>query len=154
MTSKEKKHERQRDTSSIRICSRRDRGPHIPPGDVGSAALPQPTGHGDATALSHNASSALGGARVLDLAFWGGLYGILFGLALPWLRPPYWLEGLGLGIIAALVGFFVVAPLKGLAIGGGWMANNWVRSLLINGFWGIGVGLILPLILPRRTRYA
>ena len=92
--------------------------------------------------------------RVLDLAFWGGLYGILFGLALPWLRPPYWLEGLGLGIIAALVGFFVVAPLKGLAIGGGWMANNWVRSLLINGFWGIGVGLILPLILPRRTRYA
>ena len=72
--------------------------------------------------------------RILDLAFWGGLYGILFGLALP--------------------RFFVVAPLKGSPVGGGWQVNNWMRSLLINGFWGIGVGLILPLILPRSRRYA
>jgi hypothetical protein len=89
----------------------------------------------------------------VDLAFWGGLYGVLFGLALPWLRPPYWLDGLALGFIAALVGFFVVAPLKGAPIGGGWMVTSWVRSLLINGFWGIGVGLIVPLILPRQRRY-
>jgi hypothetical protein len=27
----------------------------------------------------------------------GWLYGILFGLALPWLRPPYWLDGLSSG---------------------------------------------------------
>ena len=92
--------------------------------------------------------------RIVDLAFWGGLYGILFGLALPRLRPPYWLDGLVLGIIAALVGLFVVAPLKGSPDGGGWQVNNWMRSLLINGFWGIGVGLILPLILPRSRRYA
>jgi hypothetical protein len=92
--------------------------------------------------------------RIVDLAFWGGLYGILFGLALPRLRPPYWLDGLVLGIIAALVGLFVVAPLKGSPVGGGWQVNNWMRSLLINGFWGIGVGLILPLILPRSRRYA
>ena len=48
--------------------------------------------------------------RIVDLAFWGGLYGILFGLALPRLRPPYWLDGLVLGIIAALVGFFSSRP--------------------------------------------
>jgi hypothetical protein len=24
-----------------------------------------------------------------------------------------------------------------------------LRSLVINGFWGIGVGLILPLLMPR-----
>ena len=92
--------------------------------------------------------------RIVDLAFWGGLYGILFGLALPWLPRPYWLAGLVLGVIAALVGLFVVAALKGTPIGGGWQVANWIRSLLINGFWGIGVGLILPLILPRRTTYA
>lgn len=92
--------------------------------------------------------------RIIDLAFWGGLYGIVFGLALPWLRPPYWLDGLALGIIAALVGLFVVAPLKGMAIAGGWHMLNWLRSCLINGFWGIGVGVILPLIMPRRQRYA
>jgi hypothetical protein len=38
--------------------------------------------------------------RIIDLAFWGGLYGILFGLALPRLPPPYWLDGLLLGVIA------------------------------------------------------
>jgi hypothetical protein len=92
--------------------------------------------------------------RVIDLAFWGGLYGIVFGLALPKLRPPYWLVGLGLGIIAALVGMFIVAPLKGLPIAGGWQLTSWVRSFLINGSWGIGVGLILPLMLSRRPHYA
>jgi hypothetical protein len=93
--------------------------------------------------------------RVIDLAFWGGLYGIVFGLALPKLRPPYWLDGLALGIIAALVGMFIVAPIKGNPIAGGWQLTSWVRSFLINGFWGIGVGLILPLMLfRRRPRYA
>jgi tetrahydromethanopterin S-methyltransferase subunit C len=91
--------------------------------------------------------------RVIDLAFWGGLYGILFGLALPRLRGPYWVNGLILGVIAALIGFFVVAPLKGMPVGGGWQVSNWERSLLINGCWGIGVGVILPLILPRSLRY-
>ncbi|HET6194954.1 MAG TPA: hypothetical protein VFE12_04330 [Acetobacteraceae bacterium] len=92
--------------------------------------------------------------RIIDLAFWGGLYGVVFGLALPRLPRPYWLDGLVLGVIAALVGLFVVAALKGAPIGGGWQVTSWVRSLLINGFWGIGVGLILPLILPRRVQYA
>jgi hypothetical protein len=39
-----------------------------------------------------------------------------------------------------------VAPIKGLPIGGGWVAMNWVRSLLINGTWGLGVGLILMML--------
>ncbi len=92
--------------------------------------------------------------RIADLAFWGGLYGIVFGLALPRLPPPLWLDGLALGIIAVLVGFFVVAPLKGNPVGGGWQLTNWGRSLLINGFWGIGVGIIAPLLMPRRLRFA
>jgi hypothetical protein len=40
------------------------------------------------------------------------------------LRPPYWLGGLVFGIIAVFIGFFVVAPLKGTPIGGGYMVNN------------------------------
>jgi hypothetical protein len=90
--------------------------------------------------------------RIIDLAFWGGLYGVAFGLALPYLRPPHWLNGLALGIIAVLVGFFVVAPLKGGAIGGDWQATNWARSVLINGCWGIGVGILAPLMLRGRPR--
>jgi hypothetical protein len=87
--------------------------------------------------------------RIINLCFWGGLYGIVFGLILPRLTAPLWLCGLGLGIIAALVGILVVPAVKGLPIGSGWILLNWVRSFLINGFWGLGVGLILPLLMAR-----
>ncbi len=96
----------------------------------------------------------LGVPLILDLCFWGGLYGAVFGLVLPRLTAPLWLCGLGLGIIAALVGLLVVPAIKGLPIGAGWMPLNWLRSFLINGFWGIGVGIILPLMLRRRPRPA
>lgn len=91
--------------------------------------------------------------RILDLCFWGGLYGIVFGLLLPRLTVPLWLCGLILGIIAALVGLLVVPAIKGLPVGPGWPLG-WVRSLLINGFWGLGVGLILPLMLRPQPRIA
>jgi hypothetical protein len=92
--------------------------------------------------------------RILNLCFWGGLYGIVFGLALPRLTAPLWLCGLGLGIIAALVGLLLVPAIKGLPIGQGWVVLSWVRSLLINGFWGLGVGIILPLLLRLMPRPA
>jgi hypothetical protein len=57
-----------------------------------------------------------------------------------------WVRGLGLGIAAALVGLFIVPVIKGLPVAGGWAAMAFVRSFLINGCWGIGVGLILPLL--------
>ncbi len=91
--------------------------------------------------------------RIANLCFWGGLYGIVFGLVLPRLTAPLWLCGLCLGIIAALVGLLLVPAIKGLPTGAGWPLN-WVRSLLINGFWGVGVGLLLPLMLRRKLRLA
>jgi|BEDMetMinimDraft_2_1075160.scaffolds.fasta_scaffold06342_3 VIT1/CCC1 family predicted Fe2+/Mn2+ transporter len=89
---------------------------------------------------------------ILSLCFWGGLYGAVFGLLLPRLRPPYWVRGLVLGLIAALVGMFVVAPLKGQPFAAGWAVLPWIRSLLINGCWGVGVGLIAPLFLRPSPR--
>lgn len=94
--------------------------------------------------------------RTVDLCFWGGVWGALFGLVLPALprRIPMWLLGLLLGIVAALVGLFVVPALKGLPEAGGYATMAFVRSFLINGFWGIGVGLILPLLLAGVTEPA
>ncbi|MEA2740736.1 MAG: hypothetical protein QOH05_4043 [Acetobacteraceae bacterium] len=94
----------------------------------------------------------LGVPRILNLCFWGGLYGAIFGLLLPRLTAPLWLCGLGLGIVAALVGLSVVPAIKGLPVFAGGPLNV-LRSLLINGFWGIGVGLILPVLLRPRPRY-
>ncbi len=88
--------------------------------------------------------------RLADLCFWGGLYGVGFGVVLPLLRRvPKWLVGLGFGLLAAAVGWFVVAPLKGLPIAGGWAPDAMLRSVVINGFWGIGLGIIAPMIIPR-----
>jgi hypothetical protein len=86
---------------------------------------------------------------IVNICFWGGLYGALFGFAMPRFTWPTWLCGLILGLIAALVSLFIVAPLKGNPIAGGWVPANILRSIVINGFWGLGVGLILPLLMPR-----
>ncbi len=86
---------------------------------------------------------------IVDLCFWGGLYGAVFGLLRPRFTLPLWLCGSIMGIVAALVGMFIVAPIKGMPIANGWMVWPIVRSFLINGAWGLGVGLILPLLSPR-----
>ena len=87
--------------------------------------------------------------RIVSLCFWGGLYGAAFGLIAPRFTWPMWLCGVILGVIAALVGMFIVAPIKGAPIANGWAPLLIGRSLLINGCWGLGVGLILPWLLPR-----
>ncbi len=95
--------------------------------------------------------------RLVDLSFWGGLYGLVFGMFAPVLRPN-WAFGIALGVIAAAVGWLVVAPLKGMPLGYGWDPAAMIRSLIINGVWGLGVGLILPRLMPDmprgRRRYA
>jgi hypothetical protein len=90
--------------------------------------------------------------RIANFCFWAGLYGAAFGLALPRLpRAPMWLLGLGLGLLAVLVLWFVVAPLKGQPVVGGFVPVRMLGTALIHGAWGIGVGLILPLLMGRRT---
>jgi len=86
---------------------------------------------------------------ILSNCFWGGLWGVAFGLLMPRFTWPMWICGLLLGFAAVLVGWFVVLPLKGAPVGGGWHLANMLRSVVINGFFGIGVGVILPLLMPR-----
>ena len=85
----------------------------------------------------------LGIPALLNLCFWGGLYGAGFGALAPRFTLPFWLCGLIMGVIASLVGLFIVPAIKGMPMGGGWMLNNWIRSLLVNGVgFGLGLGLI------------
>ena len=98
-------------------------------------------------------SGPLGVPLLLNFCFWAGLYGVAYALVLPRLpRMPGWLSGLGLGLLAALVGWFVVAPLKGQPLAGGFDPMRMLISVLINGFWGIGVGIILPMLLPKAAQ--
>ena len=86
---------------------------------------------------------------IVSNCFWGGLWGAAFGAVMPRFTWPMWLCGLILGVLAVLTGWFIVAPLKGQAIAGGWVPLGMLRSLLINGCFGLGVGIILPLLMPR-----
>ena len=72
---------------------------------------------GNAAMVSDRPDRSIQHTRVLNLCFWGGLYGIVFGLVMPRLDAPYWLCGLALGIIAALVGLLPGAGDQGTA---GW----------------------------------
>src|SRR5271168_5050034 len=68
--------------------------------------------------------------EIINLCFWGGMWGAVFGLLLPWLpsSPPMWVRGLGLGIVASLVSFFIVPIIKDQPIAGGWSANAFLST--------------------------
>lgn len=92
--------------------------------------------------------------RIISLCFWGGVWGALFGAVWRGRTASLWWAGLLLGFIAGAFGLIVVAAIKGLPIGGGWHLNNWVRSMLINGAWGLGVGLLLTAIFAQSAQKA
>jgi hypothetical protein len=86
--------------------------------------------------------------QVISLAFWGGLWGIILWVVIRKAKAPsrYWLSALVIGAIApSIVALFVVFPLKGLPVAGGWQPAILVGALLLNGAWGIGVGLFMRL---------
>jgi hypothetical protein len=92
------------------------------------------------------ATQPFGVPAVISLAFWGGVWGILFGLVdVSFPRGSgYWLMAFLFGaILPTLVALLVVLPLKGRPMGGGWQPALLVTAFLINGVWGLGTGLIL-----------
>jgi hypothetical protein len=96
----------------------------------------------------------LGVPAVLSSAFWGGLWGCAFVLLRPRLPrgPAYWAAAFAFGALAlTLVAWFVVLPLKGEPVGGGWRPTGMAIGLLVNGVWGIGTAAILALAGRSRT---
>jgi hypothetical protein len=95
---------------------------------------------------SMNPVKPLGVPTIFNQMFWGGVWGLVFALIVErapraW---PLWLIGLLLGAIALpLVGWFVVAPIKGQPMAAGWVPTRMLASVLINGLWGIGLALML-----------
>jgi hypothetical protein len=84
---------------------------------------------------------------VLSLAFWGGVWGIALWLMIQGASgPKHWLLAIGLGaLLPTIVALFVVLPLKGMPVGGGWKPDLLIGALLLNGAWGAGVALFMRL---------
>ena len=87
---------------------------------------------------------------VMSLAFWGGVWGIVFVLVEPRLaRSPggYWVGAIVFGaIFPTVVSWLVVAPLKGLPLGYGFGLSVILLSPIVNGLWGLGTGVFLGLM--------
>jgi hypothetical protein len=87
---------------------------------------------------------------VISLAFWGGVWGILFVLIERFLaRSPggYWVGATLFGaILPTLVLMFIVFPLKGRPLGGGFAWQLIVTLLVAHGLWGLGTAVFLGVL--------
>jgi hypothetical protein len=92
-------------------------------------------------------TAPFGVPAVVSLAFWGGVW----GLPAWWLirnaaAAAYWIRAVLFGAFApSAVALFVVFPVKGLGVAGGWDPKIIVGALILNGAWGLGVALSMRL---------
>jgi hypothetical protein len=120
----------------------------------GAIALPTALGAMSSNLYSMRPVPPLGVPQIVSQAFWGGVWGIAFAAIAPRLRhnAAYWLAALILGaLVLPLVGWFVVAPLKGQPVASGWVPSRMLLSVLINGAWGVGMAAIFA-FLSRRSQ--
>jgi hypothetical protein len=88
----------------------------------------------------------MGVPQTWSFAFWGGLWGIVYGLVEQRFPrgPLYYLAAFLFGaILPTLVLWFVVFPLKGLPVAAGWNATRMVTHLIFHGMFGLGIALLL-----------
>ena len=92
--------------------------------------------------------------RSLNLAFWAGLWGIGYALLEPRLTGLFgrWLGGLVYGLAPLAAYWFIVLPLKGLGVGGGFHAAMVPIEIGFHLIFGIGAAILfrIGLALVRR----
>ena len=93
--------------------------------------------------------------KTLNLGFWAGLWGVGYALLEPRLTALFgrWLGGLVYGL-APLAGYwFVVLPLKGLGVGGGFYLAMVPIEVGFHAAYGIGVAILFraAFVLTRRS---
>lgn len=101
---------------------------------------------------SMQATQPFGLPQVWSLTFWGGVWGVLFAALLRRF------DGAGLvaaslllgAVLATLVAWFLVAPLKGQPLAAGYEPMAMAFGVIVNAAWGLGTGLGLALFGRRR----
>jgi hypothetical protein len=112
----------------------------------GLLAILHAAGASPRAAFNMEAVPPLGIPQVVSLAFWGGIWAIAMAYALKDFggASAYWIWWTVIGALApSIVALFIVFPLKGMPMAGGWDPKIIVGALLLNGAWGFGSALIL-----------
>jgi len=87
-----------------------------------------------------------GGPQIWSFAFWGGVWGLIFGSVERWFPegPLYYVAAFLFGAIApVLVLWFVAFPLKGAPVAAGWSPMIMLFHVIMHGCFGLGIGLQL-----------
>jgi hypothetical protein len=106
-------------------------------------------GYIDRAPFAMTATKPFGVPSVISLSFWGGVWGILLGLILERTHGgKYWFLAIVIGAIApTLVAGLVVAPLKGMPVGGN--PKLLVTGLIVNAVWGFATAVFYRLMQRR-----
>lgn len=109
----------------------------VPLGHQIALWLCQAAGLIDRAPFSMAPTEPFGVPQLISLSFWGGVWGLILGLVL--LRATgakFWWIAIIVGAVApTLVAGLVVAPLKGMQVGGN--PKLLVTGLIVNGVWGL-----------------
>ena len=93
-----------------------------------------------------NPTAPFGVSVIVSNAFWGGVWGIAIVLVTDRMKTnrARVVAALVIGAVGATaVGWFIVAPLRGLPVAQGWNPAAMWRGPLINGVFGLGAGLLI-----------
>lgn len=113
----------------------------------GALAILNAVGFTTATPFSGSRTWPLGVPQIWSFAFWGGVWGLIYGYFERWFPErffSYWILAILFGAIApTLVLWFIVFPLKGVAVAAGWDEIRMATHVMIHGAWGLGTALLL-----------
>jgi len=96
---------------------------------------------------SMQATQPFGVPQIWSITFWGGVWGLLLAVALARLDGARLIAAaLVFGaVLPTLVAWFVVAPLKGQPLAGGFVPAAMTVAIIVNAAWGLGTGIGLAL---------
>lgn len=102
-----------------------------------------------ASVYSMAATKPFGVPVVISYIFWTGLWGVASAFLVP--RLPAALNGplgwiLFAAIVPTLVNWFIVLPIKGAPVGGGFRMPGVILAPLVYGFWGFGMWLVMQVL--------
>lgn len=81
--------------------------------------------------------------QLISYLFWTGLWGALAAFVVPHAKLPAWLGWTLFGaVVVILANWFIVAPLKGAPLGGGFRMPGVIVAPVVYGIWGLGMWLI------------
>jgi hypothetical protein len=99
------------------------------------------------TPFSLQPTQPFGVPQLLSIAFWGGVWGMVLAVMFARLEHARLIvASLVFGaIFPTLVAWFVVAPLKGQPMAGGFAPAAMAIGPIVNAAWGLGIGIGLAL---------